>query len=113
MEVEVYWVDLESHKIKRLSLEIKPKLLGKVSVTEVLDQMPEMLALGIRQKKLKLACFGRTLHLNDVLAHGDRIEVLGPILVDVRAERAARVKMVRDQQRGPYNRSYSAKSQKT
>jgi putative ubiquitin-RnfH superfamily antitoxin RatB of RatAB toxin-antitoxin module len=106
MKVEVYWC-ASSGSLESLGLEVvaEPGQLPKVA--HALALLPDFLQERIERTELQVACFGQARHLDSPLQEGDRLELLGPVLLDVRAERAARVKAARSRERGPYNRSFS------
>ncbi len=100
--LEVLWWDEARGRVVSHSLPWQPKMTCR----RALEQMPQDLREAFDQGRLRAASHGRSLHADEVLSGGDRIELLAAIQLDVRAERAARVKAVRARSRNPYNRSH-------
>jgi putative ubiquitin-RnfH superfamily antitoxin RatB of RatAB toxin-antitoxin module len=118
MKVEVYWCNSDG-SLARAVLELP---LGQASLCTIAQallagqasgQLPRDLPAKIQSGAFEVACFGRDRSMDSLLSEGDRIELLGPVLLDVKAERSARVKAARARERGPYNRSYSGPTKPT
>jgi putative ubiquitin-RnfH superfamily antitoxin RatB of RatAB toxin-antitoxin module len=111
MEVKVYCCSpKEGLQCLILDLFLGP---GKVATVEqVLAKLPEPLRAQVQDGGLHIASFGQLLSLQSPVGENDRLELLGPILLDVKAARSARVRAARARERGPYNRSYSGVSSK-
>jgi putative ubiquitin-RnfH superfamily antitoxin RatB of RatAB toxin-antitoxin module len=108
MHFEVLWVDGNGLLQQRVRLVARQAV-----VADVLEQLPEAIRADVAAGRLKPAIYGHAVPLRRVLKVGDRIELLGPVLLDVKAARNARVKAARARERGPYNRSFPGQSKPT
>ncbi len=107
MRVEVFWCTSDG-SVQMLALDPGVLRDGSRTVGQAIDLLPEPLRQAVQRGALHLACYGQHRSLESPLLEGDRIELLGPVLLDVKAERSARVKTARARERGPYNRGFSA-----
>jgi putative ubiquitin-RnfH superfamily antitoxin RatB of RatAB toxin-antitoxin module len=111
MKIEVFWCE-PGGDLETVSIEV-PEIAGEaLKVEHAVSVLPERLRLKVLKGELHLACFGQHRNLDSPLIEGDRLELLGPVVLDVKAERAARVKAARARARGPYNRGFSGSESK-
>jgi putative ubiquitin-RnfH superfamily antitoxin RatB of RatAB toxin-antitoxin module len=108
MKLEAYWCEQDG-LANKVTLDL-PGAPGGFRVEQAVRLLPTHLQELIDRGSLHLACFGQLRHLDSTLQEGDRLELVGPVLLDVKAERSARVKAARNRERGPYNRSFSGQS---
>ncbi len=106
MRIEVFWCAHDG-SVQMLALDLGGSQNPLNTVGQVVNLLPDSLKQEVHCGALHLACFGQHRSLESPLIEGDRIELLGPVLLDVKAERSARVKAARARERGPYNRSFS------
>jgi putative ubiquitin-RnfH superfamily antitoxin RatB of RatAB toxin-antitoxin module len=106
MKIEVFWCASDG-SVQRVALDLEASQEISNTVGQAIALLPESLKQAVQSGALHLACFGQHRSLESPLLEGDRIELLGPVLLDVKAERSARVKAARARERGPYNRSFS------
>jgi putative ubiquitin-RnfH superfamily antitoxin RatB of RatAB toxin-antitoxin module len=109
MQVDVFWSD-HLGQLQKNSLTLELAEATTYRVGDVISKLPASLQDQISAGFLEIACFGLLRTVESPLLAGDRIELLGPVLLDVKAERSARVKAARARERGPYNRSFSGVS---
>lgn len=106
MKLDAYWCGIDG-LTNKVSLELTERLGAGATVGRAVELLPADLKRLVCDGTLQLACFGQHRSLESALVEGDRLELLGPVLLDVKAERSARVKAARARERGPYNRSFS------
>lgn len=76
------------------------RIASGTSVRQLLHLMGlEQVSVAIEGGRLGLAIYGKRAWLDDILADGDRVEVLAPILADAKAARVARVAADRSRRR--------------
>jgi putative ubiquitin-RnfH superfamily antitoxin RatB of RatAB toxin-antitoxin module len=92
------------------TLELFDVAAGSLTMAAAVALLPAALQSRLNSGELQMACFGQTRNMESPLEEGDRIELLGPVVLDVKAERSARVRAARARARGPYNRSFSGSS---
>lgn len=109
MKLDAYWCGIDG-LANKVTLELAESLGEGATVGQAVELLPADLRHLVRKGMLQVACFGQHRSLESALLKGDRLELLGPVLLDVKAERSARVKAARARERGPYNRSFSSQT---